>query len=255
MEIAIISETDSRVFVYPLIKCLYNYGTIAIFTTNAMMSRLIENELEGGFKNIRVIIDVNGDLEAAKEADGDFYKTKYDFIIYDNIGAIEYDMLIAIMTNRITDKYVSDILYVIEDSRTHIIKMGTPAAKPKAEKPEKTPKKPKKSKGEEAEEIVEDIEDDAEDDSYVNKWVVEKTEEDILREKLQDREAKWCKFPTWDSIELMESRGFLITPDDSFIKEMHRLFGDKVGVDLRMFTKGARVKDESCSDFTGTDVW
>lgn len=255
MEISIMSETDSRVLVYPLIKCLYNYGTIALLTSNAMMSRLIENELEGGFKNVRVIVDVNADLEAAKEADGDFHRTKYDFIIYDNMGAIDYDLLITVVTNRITDQYVNDILYCIDDERTHIIKMGTPAQRPKAEK---APKQPKPKKGEVAPvtpETVVDTLNEGEGDEEFNKWVTIKTEEDILREKLQDRKAVWCKFPSWDDIEKMEARGQMLTPDDSFIKEMHRLFEKWVNVDQRMFLKGARVKDESSSNFSGTDVW
>ena len=265
MEIAVVSETDSRMFIYPLIKCLYNYGTIAIYTTNAMMSRLIESELEGGFRNIRIIVDVTGDLESVKEVD-EFNKNKYDFVIYDNIGATDYDLLINVVTNRITEKYVSDILYNIEDERTHIIKMGTPAAKPKPDKSSKSSskkdKKPKKGEEEVVEETIEDdsaaailtAEEEEVPDDLFNKWDIKKTESDILKEKLQGREAKWIKFPTWDSVEKMESRGVLIIPGDDFIKEMHRLFGSWVNVDLRMFTKGAKV-NESSINFPGADVW
>lgn len=254
MEIAVVSETDSRMFVYPLIKCLYNYGTIAIFTTNSQMSRLIENELEGGFRNIRIIVDVTGDLDGMKEVD-EFYKTKYDFVIYDNVGAVDYDILINVVTNRITEQFVSDILYNIEDERSHIIKMGSPAARPKTSTPKKKESKPKKENVDESDiGILTAGEEEVPDEDF-NKWAVEKTEADIFREKIQDREAKWLKFPTWDSIETMENRGVLIVPGDDFIKEMHRLFQQWVNVDLRMFTKGAKVKDESGINFPGTDVW
>lgn len=240
MEIAIKSETDSRVLIYPLIKTLSLYGTVAVYTSNKYFTRLIENELEGGFKNIRIVVNPDADLEAIKESD-DFVKTKYDFVIYDNVGATDYDMLICILTNRLSESYIQDLLYVIQDSKTHILKFGAaaPASKDSAAK-----KKPKKGEQEEQED----------DDRDFNKWHIKKTDEDVLKEVLEDRKAKWCKFPSFDVIENMEARHIMATPDDGLIKELFRLFGESLSVDERMFTKGARVKDESSSDISGTDV-
>ena len=240
MEIAIKAETDSRVLVYPLIKVLCNYGTVAVYTSNKYFTRLIENELEGGFKNIRIVVNLEADLEAIKESD-DFNKSKYDFIIYDNVGATDYDMLICMLTNRISESYVQDLLYVIQDSKTHVLKFGSPAPT-KKEKPE--PKAKKSAKDEVTEE----------DDRDFNKWHQEKTDEDVLKEVLSDRTTKWCKFPSFDMIENMEARHIMPTPDDGLIKELFRLFGESLSIDERMFTKGARVKDESSSDISGTDV-
>lgn len=240
MEIAIKAETDSRVLVYPLIKVLYNYGTVAVYTSNKYFTRLIENELEGGFKNIRIVVNLEADLEAIKESD-DFNKSKYDFIIYDNVGATDYDMLICMLTNRISESYVQDLLYVIQDSKTHVLKFGSPAPT-KKEKPE--PKAKKSTKDEVTEE----------DDRDFNKWHQEKTDEDVLKEVLSDRTSKWCKFPSFDMIENMEARHIMPIPDDGLIKELFRLFGESLSIDERMFTKGARVKDESSSDISGTDV-
>lgn len=240
MEIAIKAETDSRVLVYPLIKVLCNYGTVAVYTSNKYFTRLIENELEGGFKNIRIVVNPEADLEAIKESD-DFNKSKYDFIIYDNVGATDYDMLICMLTNRISESYVQDLLYIIQDSKTHVLKFGSPAPTRK-EKPE--PKAKKSAKDEAVEE----------DDRDFNKWHQEKTDEDVLKEVLSDRTTKWCKFPSFDMIENMEARHIMPTPDDGLIKELFRLFGESLSVDERMFTKGARIKDESSSDISGTDV-
>lgn len=240
MEIAIKAETDSRVLVYPLIKVLCNYGTVAVYTSNKYFTRLIENELEGGFKNIRIVVNPEADLEAIKESD-DFNKSKYDFIIYDNVGATDYDMLICMLTNRISESYVQDLLYIIQDSKTHILKFGSPAPTRK-EKPESKAKKSAK----------EEVSD--EEDRDFNKWHQEKTDEDVLKEVLSDRNAKWCKFPSFDMIENMEARHIMPTPDDGLIKELFRLFGESLSVDERMFTKGSRVKDESSSDISGTDV-
>ena len=240
MEIAIKAETDSRVLVYPLIKVLCNYGTVAVYTSNKYFTRLIENELEGGFKNIRIVVNPEADLEAIKESD-DFNKSKYDFIIYDNVGATDYDMLICMLTNRISESYVQDLLYIIQDSKTHVLKFGSPAPTRK-EKPE--PKAKKSAKDEAVEE----------DDRDFNKWHQEKTDEDVLKEVLSDRTTKWCKFPSFDMIENMEARHIMPTPDDGLIKELFRLFGESLSIDERMFTKGARIKDESSSDISGTDV-
>lgn len=240
MEIAIKAETDSRVLVYPLIKVLCNYGTVAVYTSNKYFTRLIENELEGGFKNIRIVVNPEADLEAIKESD-DFNKLKYDFIIYDNVGATDYDMLICMLTNRISESYVQDLLYIIQDSKTHVLKFGSPAPTRK-EKPE--PKAKKSAKDEAVEE----------DDRDFNKWHQEKTDEDVLKEVLSDRTTKWCKFPSFDMIENMEARHIMPTPDDGLIKELFRLFGEYLSIDERMFTKGARIKDESSSDISGTDV-
>lgn len=240
MEIAIKSEVDSRVLVYPLIKALYNYGTIAVYTSNKQMSRLIENELEGGFKNIRIMVSIESDLEYIKETD-EYFKDKYDFVIFDNIGATDYDMLIAIVTNRISETYMQDLLYLCTDKKTHILKYGSPAPALKGEK-----KKPTKNKGQTDETEIED--------PNFNKWQVKKSDDEVLQELLSSRESKWIKFPTFDAIEQMEGRHYLMVPGDSLIRELHRLFGDKLVVDLRQFQKGARVKDESSSDISGTDV-
>lgn len=241
MEIAIKSEADSRILVYPMIKALYNYGTIAVFTSNRNMSRLIENELEGGFKNIRVLVSPEADLDGLTIAD-EYFKGKYDFVIYDNIGAVDYDMMIAIITNRLSESYMQDLLYLCTDNKTHILKFGNPAPALKTEKSSK----PDKSKGK--------AEEPDEFDPEFNKWRTDKTDEEILQEMLTDREAKWLKFPSFEAIELMEGRQYLMVPDDGLIKELYRLFGEKLSVDLRQFQKGARLKDESSSNISGTDV-
>ena len=241
MEISIKSETDSRILLYPLIKVLSNYGTVAVYSSNRILTRLIENDLEGGFKNIRVVVSPEADLEGVKESD-DWYRGRYDFCIYDNMGATDYDLCICIVTNRLSESYVDDLTYLITDSKTHILKFGSaaPMIKENGVKPEKV------KKG------VEDTSD--EDDVTFNKWKTEKTDEEILQEALADRNAKWCKFPSLEAIDQMESRHKMMVPDDGLIKELYRLFGSHLSIDERMFTKGARMKDESSSDISGTDV-
>ena len=246
MEISIKSEVDSRVLVYPLMKILATYGTVAVYTSNKYFMRLLENEAEGGFKNIRIVVNTESDFEEAKESD-EYYTGKYDYLIIDNMGASDYDMLIAIITGHLSDDYVSELLYVVSEPTTHILKFGNPA---KTEKPKKAPKKPKKGKGAEEEEE----QAPQEDDESFNKWNKTKTDEEILKEIIQDKDSKWIKFPTFDSIEDMEARHIFPMPDDSLIKELYKLFGQTLAIDERMFTKGAKVKDESSGNISGANI-
>ena len=242
MEIAIKSECDSRVLVYPMIKALYNYGTIVVYSSNRNLTRLIENELEGGFRNVRIVVNTEADLDSAKISD-EYFKDKYDFVIYDNMGAVDYDMLVCIVTNRLSEGYASDLVYIAADDKTHIIKFGTPAPAVKGEKASPKPKKNAQVSDEELEE-----------NRDFNKWSVQKSDEEILQERLSDKELRWCKFPTFDSIEAMEARYKMLVPDDTLIKELYKLFGTYLAVDERMFTKGARLNDEGSSVISGVDV-
>lgn len=244
MELAIRSECDSRVLLYPLIKVLYNYGTVAVYTSNRNLSRLIENEMEGGFRNVRIIINTEADLQEAKLSD-EYFKDKYDYVIFDNMGALDYDMLLCIVTNRLSESFVSDLVYIAPDPKTKIIKFGSPAPVAKSERSTKDSKSSKAKAATVEEE---------EDNSSFNKWDQEKSDEEILLELLQDKELRWCKFPSYDAIEEMESRYKMITPDENLISELYRLLGDKLAIDERQFRKGARLNDESCGLINGTDV-
>lgn len=262
MVISIKSETDSRYFIYPLMKCLYNYGTIALYTSNPMCARLIENELEGGFKNIRIVVSVDGDLEAVYETD-EYYDGKYDFVICDNMGVTDYDILIGVVTGHISESYIAEMLYVISDDNTYIVRIGKPGPKPKVEK-SKDKDSGGKGKGKKGEPQIQiDIEDDDGDgvpnvgDPFVdfNKWTKRRTDGDVLREKLSSKNSTWCKPPAWQEVEDMESRQFLAIPDATMIKDIYRIFKNYLSVDERQFTKGACVKNEGSSDLTGADIW
>lgn len=249
MELAIKSEVDSRILVYPLIKLLYNYGTVAVYTSNKSMSRLIENELEGGFRDVRIVINPEADLEAMKKSD-DWSYDKYDFIIYDNVGAVEYDALICILTNRLSDSYVSDLIFVIQDESTNIIRFGSPAPRKKEDGKSKSKSKSKgKPNG-----SVEPQEEEPVDMSY-NKWNDTKTDEQALQEALNQKSSVWCKYPSYEVLELMEGRHQFYPVDDTLTKEVYKILGKYLSVEERLFLKGARVKDEGSSVLSGTDVW
>lgn len=255
MEISIKSDTDSRILLYPLIKALYPYGTVAVYTSNKYLSRLIDNDLEGGFRNIRIIVNTESDVDAMKY-DDEWDPQKYTFTIYDNVGAVDYDVLFAILTNHISDSYMMDLLYIIQDPKTNIIRFGTPAAKPKD--PSKDKKKNKKSADEEVEEVEEQSSlyaVETVDDDHFNKWHQTKSDANALQEALKNESQTWCKYPSFEIIEKTESRQILPVPDDKLLKEIYTVLKDSLAIDERTFMKGAKITDEGSSTLGGSDVW
>lgn len=256
MNIAIKSECDSRVLVYPMLKIFNQYGKVALFSSNKQVLRLIESDLDGGFKNIDVTY-VDGDLYDALDEEG-AYEGRYDYVIYDNVSQLDYDYLLCLVTNFISHVYIDDLKMVIDDPKTHIIKFGKPGPAPK--KAKEDTKKKKAKKGEVVEEetkvldIYEELGGDSVDDDSFNKWDIKKTDSEILLEKLTKREAKWCKFPTMDSIEEFETKHVFYTPDDSICKEIYRIFKDIFSIPEHQFGKAARLKDTSSPFTDGVSV-
>ena len=68
--VAIKSEMDSRPLLYPLIRVLNNYGNLCVITSNKQLNRLIEDEDNGGFRNIRVIIEESGGVDSVYQEYG-----------------------------------------------------------------------------------------------------------------------------------------------------------------------------------------
>lgn len=269
MKIAIKSETDSRTLIYPLLKVLNQYGTVALFSSNPYVARLIEDELEGGFRNIVIVPVLNDDLRSAEEEE-ELFEGKYDYVIYDNVGCIDYDYLIFIVTNHITEEYMDDIKLVIDEDGVFVVKFGKPAPKKSGSKPKKPAnKKAKSKKGEEVAEttkesessqpknindiLKEESESEVSDDEY-NKWTVEKTDSEILLEKINLGNSKWCKFITMEQVEELESHHKFYKPDDSILKEIYRIIGSKLGVDERMFMKAGKLADDSNTIVQGIDI-
>lgn len=304
MNIVIKSETDSRVCLYPLLRCLYPYGTICVITNNVNLYRLLsDDQSDGGFRNIRVIVEPSGNVEYAMEEDN-WYENKYDFVIYDNMEITDYDIMMILITNRISETYLQDILYIVGEPNTYILRVGNvtkkkPEKKPKGEKPEKKAKpekkpRPKKGKkGEEVEEVVEETPTEAEteteaveetnvteqptanttstsvdslleqqktstgfneDGSYVNKWRIEKTDAEILNEKLKEAGSMNLPFPKFQDIEDLESLYIFPTLDSKQAKIYYDILKDWISVDQRQFTKGVSSKDEGGSFISGADI-
>lgn len=276
MNISIRSEADSRILVYPLIRALYNYGTICVITNNVYMKRLIDvDTMEGGFRNVRVIVQPDGDLEDALEQE-EMFKDKYSFVIYDNMGATDYDIECIIITSRVSESYLQDIVWIIGEEGTNVFRFGPGAPAPKKEKEKKQSKdkakKNSKSDESESDGIIQTSEEDVfenvldakantqqisgfnEDGTIKNKWTMEKTDAEILNEKLAEAQAAVLPFPNFEDIEKMESRWIFPKVNGKLAKAIYQVIGPYINVDERTFMKGVSTVDEGGYFISGADV-
>lgn len=292
MNIAIRSEADSRMLLYPLIRALYPYGTICVISNNIYLRRLIDiDSFEGGFRNIRVIVDASSDMEYVMETE-DLYHGKYDFIIFDNFGTTDFDMEFIIVTTRVSEIYLQDILYVIGEPNTHVIRFGVGSGNKKksdgksggrperAKRPESEKQKARRHKKmtpeeiaaeEEAERIAAYKQADEEaandllnlqkddsgfnpDGTIKNKWTREKTDEELLNDKLGEAKAVVLPYPSFKDIEDMESKWILPKIESKLAGVLYAALKDFIHVDERVFKKGVSTQDEGGNFISGADV-
>lgn len=293
MNIAIRSEADSRMLLYPLIRALYPYGTICVISNNIYLQRLIDiDSFEGGFRNIRVIVDTSSDMESVIESE-DLYQGKYDFVIFDNFGTTDFDMEFIIVTSRVSEIYLQDILYVIGEPHTHVIRFGAGSGnkkkkeagssdgKKKAGRKKETDKQRERrhkrmtpeeiAAEEEAERNAAYKEEDAQeaekllnlqreesgfnpDGTIKNKWTREKTDEELLNEKLGEAKAVVLGYPSFKDIEDMESKWILPKIETKLAGVLYNALKDFIHVDERVFKKGVTTQDEGGSFISGADI-
>lgn len=131
MRLSIMGEIDTRVFLYPLMRCLRDFGTVCVITSNKQLSRLIEGEYEGEFRNYHIVISESGSLEETL-LEFNVDEGAYDNIIYDNCGATEFDVLFVPLGSYSSDSFLEEI-GIIKANRpdtVHIIQYGTPQKLP-----------------------------------------------------------------------------------------------------------------------------
>ena len=236
---------------YPLIKALYPYGTICVLSSNYYIKRLIsEDYQEGGFRNIRVISVPDQDVDTALAEDG-YYKDKYDFVIFDNVAYTNADKDFVIVTSRVTEEYLQDLLYITDDPNVHIFRFGE-APKKQNEKPtkSKSAKPSRKNKGDVTISIDEHVNDAEEvetgyneDGTIKNKFHEVKSDEQILNEKLRAAATTVIPFASFKDIEDMESRWILPPVSDKLAKQLYKVLKDDILVDERQFLKTIKIPD------------
>lgn len=234
MIVAIKSEMDSRPLLYPLIRVLNNYGSLCIITSNKQLNRLIEDEDNGGFRNIRVIVEESGAVDSVYYDYG-ITKDDYTFIILDNMGVMEYDVLVVPVGDTISEDFQEEVDLLKTDVNVRFIQFGK-TTKKSSDRPKKEERKPSRRKrGEEL------PEEDFEDDDPAEKF---KVHTDIDEEFNVSERFYGCKFITYNEIEDMESKYILPKPGTELANAFYDIFKDKFGVDKRTYDKEVRKDDE-----------
>lgn len=240
MYIAIKSEIDSRPLVYPLIKALRSYGTVCVISSNKQICRLIDDDDEFGFRNVRVIYDAEG---ATDEVYNEYNITRdsYDFIILDNMGVIEYDVGIIPMGIRHSENFEYDIEDMLRNqSRSVLIQFGkenTGKKKSilpigKASDESAVVSSAKRTKGSEL------------PDDYDPAAKFRYDEESELQKALHST-ITGITYPTMQQIEDLEADRIFYVPSEKLVSVIYDIVKDVINVDYIQFKKEVCKVDES----------
>ena len=222
---------DSRPLLYPLIRVLNNYGNVCIISSNRQLGRLIEDEDNGGFRNIRVIIEESGGVDSVYQDYG-IVPEDYSFLILDNMGAMEYDVLVVPVGEVISEDFQEEVDLLKTDVNVRFIQLGKSVKKERPKKEDKG--RTCRKRGEEL--LEEDIEDDP-----AEKF---KVYQDIDEEFNVSERFYGCKFIDYQAIEDMEAKYVLPKPGTELANAFYDIFKDKFGVDKRTYDKEVKRDDE-----------
>lgn len=235
INIAIKSEIDSRVVLYPLMRCLVPLGNILVVTSNKQVSRLIDGDYAGDFRNFHILVDTDGATDELLEESG-ISAEEYTYVVYDNVGVVDRDKLIIPIGPIVSEEFESEMLYLGEDKNTHIIRFGKSikgkgSIKDKASMPTRTKKQ--------------ELSLDEEDAAVTSKFKPKKEDVQAKIKKLPN-----MTFPSFDSIELFESDKKFFQIDRNFIKLFYAMFQEYIGIKEHIYAKEVSTKDESSNSIS-----
>lgn len=236
MIIAVRSEMDSRPVVYSLLRALKDFGSMCLVSDNKFVTRLVDSEEDGACRNIRILYDADGAFDSVAEEYG-IVSSDYDFLILDNVGAMDYDVLIVPVGEVITDSFQYDIDELKKDTNTRFMQFGKAAkAQPKSSKRPDTSKPERKRKGKEAEE-----EEESGDYDPAEKFRMEVSvdEEYNVSERFYG-----CDFPTCQEIEDFEAKHIFFKLNQKVAEAIYDIFKQQLGIEKRMFIKAVTAPDK-----------
>lgn len=231
MNIAIKSEIDSRVLLYPLMRSLRSYGSILVISSNRQLRRLLDDD-ETGFRGYRIIVEESGATDDIYDeygiAEGDF-----DFVILDNMGVIDYDLCFIPLGAKHTESFDDDVKLMLESEsdKIMIVQFGKPS---KNSHSTAATKPSPKRKGKDAE--VEEDYDPAE------KFRL--TEEQKQKERVRGKVAM-VPFPSYQDIENVESEYKFYEVNANLVNVFYEALKEELAVDKNQFQREVRKKDES----------
>lgn len=225
MIIAVRSEIDSRPLVYPMIRVLKNYGSVCFITSNRQCNRLIDGDGENGFRNITVIVEESGALDEVYE-DNSITKDSYDFIILDNMGLMEYDILFVPVGEVSSAAFQEEIELLKTDSKVRFVQFGD------VKKSKHETKRQKSSSNK--------LSSEEKEYSPEKKFSLEQTidEEYNVAERYHN-----VSYPVWQDIENFESLHAFMKPEKGLADVLYTEFKNVIGLDKRTYDKEISKED------------
>lgn len=245
MIVAVRSEIDSRPLVYPMIRVLKNYGSVCFISSNRQCRRLMENEDEGGFRNIRVLVEESGAVDEVYTDNG-ITKGDFDFIILDNMGLMDYDMLFVPVSEFSSADFQEEIELLKTDAKVRFVQFGG-STKTKSRASKSKPGKPSRpnKRGE-----ANDVEEENPEDKFALKQTID--EEYNVAERYHN--VAW---PTWKEIEDFESLNAFMKPEKGLSDALYTEFKNVIGIDKRVYDKEVARDDlieKGSLDVVPTDI-
>lgn len=232
MIVSVKSEVDNRSFLYQLIRTLLNHGSILVLSNNNCVERLIDNEESSTFRNNVCIVEKDDSSDEIMQKYG-YANDDFNFIIADNTGSVEYDVMFLVMTAEQEHlKQELDELLDKEDRRkVFAVYLGD---------------RPKTVNGKQSKEPAMEEYDPA------AKFRV--LEEGVKAEK---REMSVVAIPylTFDEIESVESLHVFTEVNQKLVPILLEAFNDVIGMTKRNFGEELRVKDENRNCDTAEYNW
>ena len=278
VSISIKSEIDSRVILYPMMRCLKPLGNILIVTSNKQVPRLVEAQYNGYFKNFHIIFDAEGGSDTIFE-ENEIDPEEYNYVVYDNVGTVSQDKLIIAIGPIVSEQFEDEMMYYGSDRDTHILRFGKPSkkkSKPSTVKPDSksmkgmTPEEKKayreelklqKKQEQEERKAAKLAEKEDRKNKSSKKSKKNMTEEEMeeaavkkFKPKKEDIQLKLkklpnLKFPRFEDIEAFESEKKFTAVDKNFVKFFYTVFQEYIGIKEPFYMKEVSRKDESSSSW------
>lgn len=235
MVIAIKSEMDSRVVLYPLMKACSIYGSVLVMTSNRYVRRVIDDQEYSTFKNIAVLVDETGATDEICQT-YQIVMDEYDYIIMDNMGVTEYDKLIVLFGQKASESFDTDIkLYKEQDDNENIFFLHYGNGRARREVPEK----PEKSKDRHSKKPVNEIPEDYDPEQKFRGMVAAEKKKKVKEFDLS--------LPSYNMVENLEGLGQFEPVDEKLARVFYTLFGEVLNIQFNLFRKEIRQTNESGS--------
>lgn len=236
MVIAIKSEMDARVVLYPLMQACNVYGSVLVLSSNKYVRRIIDDQEFSTFKNIVIVVDEMGTADDMCQA-YNIALEEFDFILMENVSAVDYDKCICIFGQNPSELFAEDIEFMKQsedNSNLFFINYG----KQRAEKKNMSAPK-KKSRFAKSQADTEEIPEDYDPE--------QKFRDQAVEEKKRVVKEYQASLPSFEMIEKLEGMGQFEAVDEKLCEVFFAIIGEQLNIQYNLFRKEIRNTHESGS--------